>query len=219
MKKLLLIITLILISNDLFSQTKDYPKGEYLSFGEIIKKNPSKDYNVELEKRSKGKIKMNGGNDYQLNAINKSVKRKILRKEILAYSNGKELFINCFKYKLQPWYAKILSESDNYLIFKGAMPQIPKDYGIKNSDISGMFGLVGGVIGGMKLAMLRFPYVMNKTNQKIILVTEKNIKDLLGNNSELLNEYEKEKEKENVDTILRYILEWNKENKAGANNS
>jgi hypothetical protein len=210
MKKLFLIIALILISNDFFSQTKNYPKGAYFSFEEIINKNSSNDYNVEVEQRSNGKIKMNGGNDYQLNSIDKSVKRKFLRNELYAYSDGKELYINCFKYKLQLWYSKILSESDNYFIFKAAIPQNPKDYGIKNSEISNMFGLVGGVMSGMKLAMLRFPYVMNKTDQKITLVTENNIQDLIGNNTELLSKYENEKDKGNVDIILKYLSEWNK---------
>lgn len=45
-----------------------------MSFQEVKEKKPSENYTVELEKISKGKIKMNGGNDYQLNPVNKNVK-------------------------------------------------------------------------------------------------------------------------------------------------
>ena len=51
-----------------------------MNFQEVKEKKPSKNYAVELEKRSKGKIKMNGGNDYQLNPVNKNVKKKVLKK-------------------------------------------------------------------------------------------------------------------------------------------
>ena len=72
-----------------------------------MNKKPSENFNVELEKRSKGKIKMNGGNDYQLNPVDKNVKKKILKREVYAFSDGTDLFLNSFKHELQFWYSKV----------------------------------------------------------------------------------------------------------------
>ena len=79
MKKVLLIFFLCLVNQNLKAQTESYPTGIYMNFQEVMNKKPSENFNVELEKRSKGKIKMNGGNDYQLNPVDKNVKKKILK--------------------------------------------------------------------------------------------------------------------------------------------
>ena len=59
MKKIALFIFLIIINYTLKAQTEKYPKGIYMRFQEVIDKNPSENDTVELEKRTKGKIKMN----------------------------------------------------------------------------------------------------------------------------------------------------------------
>ena len=114
MKKILIAIIIILSINS-YSQTK-YQKGIYLTFDEILQNKPSANYNVELEKRTEGEIKMNGGNDYQLNALDKSTNRSQLKKEVEAYSDGENLYLNCKKLKLQTWYSIVLSDK-KYFFF------------------------------------------------------------------------------------------------------
>tara|TARA_B110000858_G_C17656843_1_gene405336 strand:+ start:222 stop:590 length:369 start_codon:yes stop_codon:yes gene_type:complete len=116
MKKIALFIFLIIINYTLNAQTEKYPKGIYMSFQEVIDENPSENDTVELEKRTKGKIKMNGGNDYQLNPVDKNVKRKVLIKQVYAYSDGNDLFLNSFKHELQFWYSKVEGENENYFV-------------------------------------------------------------------------------------------------------
>ncbi len=208
MKKTTIFIFLIIINYTVKAQTEKYPKGIYMSFLEVIDKNPSENYNVELEKRTRGKIKMNGGNDYQLNSVNKNVKRKVLKKQVYAYSDGSDLFLNSFKHELQFWYSKVDGENENYFVFNAGIPMNMKRYGMKSSDISYMFG---GIISGFsaaKRALIRLPYVMNKKTQEVILVSEKNIRKLFGGSTDLITEYENETEKDNVEILTKYLIRW-----------
>lgn len=213
MKKIVLIIFLFLMNYTLKAQTESYPKGIYMNFQEVIDKKPSENYPVELEKRSKGKIKMNGGNDYQLNPINKHPKKKILKREVYAYSNGANLFLNSFNHELQFWYSKVDGENDDYFVFNAGIPMNMKRYEVESSEISYMFG---GIIAGFsaaKRALIRLPYIMNKNTKEVILVSEKNIRKLISESTDLIKEYEKEAEKDNVETLKKYILKWINEKK------
>ena len=184
-----------------------------MSFQEVLDKNPSENYTVELEKRTKGKIKMNGGNDYQLNPVNKNVKKKILKREVYAYSNGTDLFLNSFKHELQFWYSKVDGENDNYFVFNAGIPMNLKKYEMESSDISYMFG---GIIAGFsaaKRALIRLPYLMDKNTQEVILVSEKNIRKLINESPDLIMEYEEETKKDNVEALTKYLLKWINEKK------
>ena len=64
-----------------------------MTFDEILQNKPSANYNVALEKRTEGEIKMNGGNDYQLNALDNSTNRGQLKKEVEGYSDGENLYL------------------------------------------------------------------------------------------------------------------------------
>ena len=213
MKNIILIFIICFCSHTLKAQTETYPKGVYMNFQEVMSKNPSKKYNVELEKRSQGKIKMNGGNDYQLNPVNNNVKKKKLKREVYAYSNGTDLFLNSFKKGLQFWYSKVEGENDKYFLFNAGIPMDMKKYGMESSDISYLFG---GIIGGFsaaKRALIRLPYLMNKNSEEVILVSEKNIQELMSESKELISEYEKEAEKNSVEIMNKYLLKWINENK------
>lgn len=208
MKNYLLIISLVLLSNVLNAQTDNYPKGIYMNFQEVIDKSPSDKFNIELEERSKGKIKMNGGNDYQLNPVNKNVSKRLLKREVYAYSDGSDLYVNCLKHELQFWYSKIEGENEKYFVFNAGIPMNMKRYGIKSSDFSFMFGGIMAGFGAAKRALIRLPYIMDKDNQEVILVTKKNIKDIIGESSELVAEFDKEPEKDNVEILSKYLRKW-----------
>jgi hypothetical protein len=178
MKRILFTIIIILSINS-YSQNK-YPKGIYMTFDEILQNKPSTNYNVALEKRTEGEIKMNGGNDYQLNALDNSTNRGQLKKEVEGYSDGENLYLNCKKLRLYSWYSKVVSDK-KYFVFSGALPENYKEYGMELSELSNMFGAVGGALSGMKLAMLRFPYILDKSTHKLTLVSSKNINEVFSN--------------------------------------
>lgn len=201
------IIVLFAILNLSYGQVK-YQKGIYLSYDEVIANKPSANYNVVLEKRTESEIKMNGGNDYQLNTLDDSTNRSDLKKLVVAYSDGENLYLNCFKLEISKWYAKVISDK-KYFIFSGSFPNKYKDYGLELDKLPFMFGGLGGGLSAMKLALLRFPYIMEKSTKKITLVSEKNIAEILANDEELLKEYNQDIEKNKIETILQYLTKWN----------
>lgn len=207
MRNTIIVLLLLVFSSNTFGQTK-YQKGIYLSFEEILQNKPSANYNVALEKRTEGEIKMNGGNDYQLNALDKSTNRSQLKKEVEAYSDGENLYINCKKLKLYTWYSKVLSDK-KYFVFSGALPENYKEYGIELSQLSNMFGAARGALSGMKLALLRFPYILDKTNHKLTLVSSKNINEIFSNDTIILEKFNQDPDKNKMETILKYLVEWN----------
>ncbi len=206
MKKTVIAIILILSINS-YGQNK-YQKGIYLTFDEILQNKPSANYNVALEKRTEGEIKMNGGNDYQLNALDNSTNRGQLKKDVEAYSDGENLYLNCKKLRLYSWYSKVVSDN-KYFVFSGALPENYKEYGIELSELSNMFGAVGGALSGMKLAMLRFPYILDKATHKLTLVSSKSINEVFANDPVILEKYNQDLEKNKMETILKYLVEWN----------
>ena len=206
MKRTLITLILILSINS-YSQNK-YQKGIYLTFEEVLQNKPNANYNVELEIRTEREIKMNGGNDYQLNALDNSTNRSQLKKDVEAYSDGQNLYLNCKKLKLYTWYSKVLSDK-KYFVFSGALPENYKDYGIELSELPNMFGVIGGALSGMKLALLRFPYILEKNNQKLTLISSKNINEILANDKIILEKYNQDSEKNKMETILKYLVEWN----------
>lgn len=208
MRNVILVFLFICLNNAVYAQTESYPQGLYMDLQEVFDKKPSGDHSVELEERSAGKIKMNGGNDYQINSVDKAVKRAFLFKEVYAYSEGSDLYLNCYKYELQAWYTRVEGENQKYFFFKAGIPMNAKRYGFESSDLSNMFGGVFAAFGAAKRAMIRLPYLLDKDSQQAVLVSHKNIRDYIGTSPQLVDDYEKEQEKDNVDVISGYLLKW-----------
>ncbi|MFT6844172.1 MAG: hypothetical protein ACJAUV_000344 [Flavobacteriales bacterium] len=204
---LLTFIAIVMYSSMLFGQSLKYPKGVYMSFNEVIERKPSQDTDLIVIKRTKGSIKMSGGNDYKLIKEDKSIKKKIIKKKYIGYSNGDTLFINCFHYKIQPWYTPILSDG-KFLVIKGGLsmdPKIQKEQITNNAQMGYMFGAVGGAIQGAQMALLRFIYVIDKKTNKIITVTPEFIQEHLKDMPELLNDFTTEIEPSNQEKLLKYL--------------
>ncbi|MEP4596704.1 MAG: DUF6563 family protein, partial [Cyclobacteriaceae bacterium] len=196
-----------IIAMSTFGQTTQYPKGVYMSFEEIISKSPSVTAELEIERRTSGDIKMNGGNDYKIRSIDKSMSKKTIKKEIWAYSSGDTLFINGFQYKIQPWYTDLILDG-RFLVFKAGLSQ----YGDKQQEQLQMgyyFGAIGGAIQGAKLAMLRFLYVVDKETGEIDTITPDKIKQLLGSSPELLTQFQDEDNQEDEGIWIEYMSKLN----------
>lgn len=200
----LAVLILAVISLSASGQQQNYPKGAYMDFDEIVNKTPSEEYDLEVIKRTKGDIKMVGGNDYKIFSSDKSIKNKILKKEVWAYSDGDTLYLNCFQYKVQPWYAKVISDGD-YLVFRGGLSQ-HMDEQKKQMEIGFYFGAIGGAMAGAKMAMLRFLYVVEKKTNEIFTVTPGFMEELLGTDAELLTQFNEESNKESEEILLKYLI-------------
>ncbi len=203
---LVFLFLLVTISSS-FGQQHSYPKGAYMSFDEMVNKTPSQQYDLDLIKRTKGDIKMVGGNDYKIESADKTIKKKILRKDIWAYSNGDTLYLNCFQYKVQPWYASVISDG-KYLVIKGGLSQYA-DMQKEQMAMGYYFGAIGGAIAGAKMAMLRFLYVIDKSTNEISTVTPELLEKLLANDENLLAQFKDETNKESEEILLKYVKRLN----------
>ena len=195
---------ILLMTINLHAQTDAFPKGAYMKVEEIKGKSPSNPLELKVIKRTKGDIKMIGGNDYKLVSADKTVAGKTLRKELLAYSNGDTLYLNCLPYKLQQWYAAIIS-SGKYLIFKGGIPMDNKMY--KNQiAISGVaFGAIGGAFAGAQMALMRFLYALDLETNTVEMIVPETLRKLLANRSGLLEQYNQEPKPEDESTLIKYL--------------
>ena len=202
-KLIVTIIFTVIIINLSFGQHQKYPKGAYMSFNKIIKKSPSKQTNLNVFKRTKGDIKMVGGNDYKLTSEDKAIKKKFIKKEVRAYSMGDTLYINCFHYKVQPWYTPVISDGD-YLVLRGGISQ-NLDEQKKQMEIRHSFGAIGGAFAGAKMALLRFLYIIDKNTNEIFTVTPEYLIELLREDNQLLERFNNETEKESEETLLKYL--------------
>ncbi len=185
------------------SQTFDYPKGTYMSFEEIIKKSPSSSLNLTLIKRTKGDIKMNGGNDYKLTSTDSSTPKKKIKKEIFAFSKGDTLYLNCYHYRVQKWYAAVVSDR-KYLVFKGGISQNQDEYQ-NQMQMGSAFGAIGGAISGAKLATMRFAYIIDKKFNTIRTVDSEVLSKLLSKDEKLASQYDNEVNKEDTSVIIEYL--------------
>ncbi|MEQ9443246.1 MAG: hypothetical protein RIG62_29685 [Cyclobacteriaceae bacterium] len=214
MKSILAVIVLVLSVTMAFGQKSDYPKGVYMSFDEIKQKTPSVSVELEIERRTKGEIKMNGGNDYKLYTSDKSIRKKIIKKEYYGYSDGDSLYINCIHYDIQPWYATVLSDG-KFLVIRGGISMIPKTQKAQldnQAQLGYMFGAIGGAIQGAKLAMLRFIYVIDKESNQITTVSSDYLRKLLSETPELLEQFEAEEEQANQKIFVKYLGLLNEKN-------
>ena len=202
MKKTILFVLAFSFIN-IYAQTS-YPTGCYMSFEELVNKKPSENCDVSIEERILSDIQFSGGNDFKLISEDKSIKKKILKKEIWAISDGKNLYINGIHHKFQHWYSKVLDEG-KYLIFKGAIPKG------EVAVISGLFGGVTGGISGAMISHLRYIYLLNIETGETFFVNETKIHQTLSNYDDLLSEYDKEEDKKSPDTIFKYVKILNNE--------
>ena len=201
LKYFILLVSVFIISNS-FSQG-NYPEGCYMSFEEIISKTPSKNYNISITKRSMSDIKMHGGNDYKLVSLDKKLKKRDLKWDIWAYSDGRGLYLNCGHHRLQKWYTKVISDG-RYMIFIAGIPIDQSAYSTEMQTAM-LFGAVGGAFAGAELAMQRYLYVLDKEWMKVTMIDVSNMEYLLREDTILLKIFTSDSSKREVETQIDYL--------------
>lgn len=167
--KILPIVAIIMLLTQNVVAQQQYPRGIYMTFEEIQNRQPSLPDSAKVKKRSGFDISMNGGNDYRIKSSDKAIK-KILKRKAWAYSNGDTLYINCRQYKVQTWYAKVLSYGD-YLLFDAGMSKLTKNENGGAVAAGVMFGAIGGAMAGAAMAQMRFPYAIEVKTNTLHLIT------------------------------------------------
>jgi hypothetical protein len=129
-------ISIFFLANFLIPQDFSFPKGVYMSFEEILKKESSNSARLEIIKRSNTDMKMSGGNDYKLSSNDKLITNKIIRKYFWGYSQGDTLFINCFQYNIQQGFTPVLSDG-KFLVITAGLSSNPdmQEYQLQNKKL------------------------------------------------------------------------------------
>jgi hypothetical protein len=203
MKYLVLTFAIILSSLNSKAQNNHFPKGAYMSFEEIVNKTPSKQFDLQIEKRTIGDIRMSGGNDFKLTSTDEAISTKTLKKEIWAYSFGDTLYLNGWNFSFQSWYAPLISDGE-YLVVKAGLSNFVVEQK-KQRKMGYYFGAFGGAIQGARLATLRFLYVINKNTGTAITVTPENMQEFLKDRNDLLTQFNNEGVKEDQQVLLKYL--------------
>lgn len=162
MKKLAFLVLFLTIIGSANGQT--YPKGIYMSFDEIKARTPSLQTDLTVRERPKSDIFMYGGSDYVLERRDKTIKKSFLRKDILGYSDGDALYLNCDKLKTGFGYAKVI-ELGKYLIFKAGLTtgsEFEKKRRAKTA------------------AQLRFIYAFDTDTQKLMMIDADTWRELVS---------------------------------------
>ena len=189
----------ILISISVFGQQNLYPKGAYLTFAELKNKAPSIPFTFKITKRSNLDIKMVGGNDYKIMTITAKGKKRAIKDDVFAISNGDTLFLNCEVQKLQSWYS-IANQKDSFLLFKAGICQ---DIFSELSTDASLYGVLGP-IGSAHAATIRYLYILNMRTGKVEILTEKYLKKILKSKADILKNYEAEKDRNSDEILLKY---------------
>lgn len=210
-----LFVFFLSVSIPIHSQT-DYPKGCYMTMWELSSKVPVMDYEVYARRRSGFSRAMNGGNEFKLFSSDGRTTSRILRKKVLAYSDGYFLYLNGRIFKLQQWYCKVVDEG-YYLAFQGCLDNSTYNSAVIASSLFG--GLIGGVIVSAILATNSNVYVLNLEQGAVKHVDKLNLLLTLENYPDLLDQYEGEKRKRSDEILMKYVLLLNQRKTAEALNS
>ncbi|MEZ4722980.1 MAG: DUF6563 family protein [Flavobacteriales bacterium] len=198
-------ITLFCVSNTAYCQDP-YPAGCYMSLEELIKREPSQHYDAFTTKRTAGEIAMVGGNEYKLEPFEESVKPKILKKKVWAYSDGRQLYLNGRHHGLQTWYCKVLDHG-YYLVFTACM----------DNGSAAALGFAGGAIAAAATSGITKVYVLNLEEKQVKQVDKHNLANTLEDYPDLLERYEEEKGRGSDDILLRYVMMLNQRKTAEMN--
>lgn len=180
-----------------------YPKGCYMSLEEILNKMPSRQMDIEIVERTKKDIQYTGGNDFMLVSPNKKIKKRVLKKDIWAVSDGVDLFLNGYRMDIFTWYAKI-EEYGPHLIFRAAGPPVKVDAA---ALILG--GAIGGAIAGAKAANKRYIYIFNTETGKVRRAIKKTMPSILADYPDLLAAFEAEEDKYSITIFEDYMQQLN----------
>jgi hypothetical protein len=193
MKKLfVLAFTLIVCYENSFSQETTYPKGGYMNLKELLNKQPSIPFVFQIEKRTKGDIRMTGGNDYKVHSEVDSISKKKIKNEIYAISTGDTLFLNCYPLGYQTWYTQALS-TGKYIAFKAGY-----------STAEGREANMGGPFAGASAATERFLYLLDTTSGKVVIYDQEKFSEFLDEYPDLKSQFRNETYM-GTSTLIKYI--------------
>ncbi|WP_291527994.1 DUF6563 family protein [Bacteroides sp. UBA939] len=197
----------------LFACTSSAQSRYALSFSDYMDGKFTTVENLTIESRSKSKRFWSGGADFKPKTNDKQTD-KLLKKEVKYIIHQDTLYVNCrqLRYegcKFGNWYAPGFRFGTDRICFIGI--KIGKEQTNEQVAAGIFFGAIGGAIVASKQLKNRVCYLVESDNKKVKLITKDNMRTILLNYPEYLQEYNAlpEKEKESADVIMEYLIKTN----------
>ncbi len=207
MKKIGLLVAFMFQGVLLFSQNNNI----YFDSWKSLKRSSAETFEdlVQVRKRPIPEIRVYGGNDYEILTNTENITTKTIRTSIFAIRSRDSLFLNGEKLKLAPFYCKVLLEG-NYMVFQGSITKKEQDH---YDEITAIYGASGGFEARFiaETNEKRHLYYLNMSQKKPkpILLDRFQMRKLLENKESLIEQYNKEKDLDNLQVILRYVQRLN----------
>lgn len=177
------------------AQKSTLPEGVYLNNEQLKNRTPAYKASIDVLERTLGDIAMIGGNQFKLESNIDSLSKKYLKNNVYAYVKDSVLYLNCFQFRLQWWYAKGLTDG-RYVLFRSAMPA-------GKSNNYNMFGAIGGLIASSQ----KYLNILDISTGKVGLVSDRILTEIVSEKKEVEEKYklETEEAKNSEEVILKYI--------------
>lgn len=163
---------------------------------------------IIIERRTRGQIIMNGGNDFKISSEDKVLSKK-LKKQVWGVVYNDSLFINGRPLKLGgSWYG--YTEIIGKRLFLLAGIPLDKDFQDQMAIASMMGGPLVAGIAGADLALVRYYYEVYLPYGSIAILKKEKMAELLASAPDLAQSYALEEEPEKIPVLKRYLLELKK---------
>ena len=229
MKKFLL---LFFICSVYLSVAQEQKAGAYLSYQDFVNNTPAySDSLIIYNKRSDYDIQRSGGNDYIVGSKNKEL-NKILENKIWGIYMRNDLFLNSKLLTGVNGYAKV-EVLGKYNVINPSFPiqhKKQKDIDIDmvkgqpatqtrdNSEliVGNMVGIFMGLMTGTFVFFIptsstgysyvkQFPIIYDMETKEMTILNKENLETLVGNFHNLKMQFSLEKNKEDKETLLKYV--------------
>lgn len=189
-----LLFCIFILAISIVSAQTNYVQGLYMSPEEILSKSPSQYNPVVAEARDSSYLQQ-GGSEYNLKSTDQSLSFNDIGYSVHAYSDGQTLYINARKFTSIAYYAKVESEG-KYLCFRT---------GILMIDAKSW-----PAMGSLDGRTARLPHVFNTETGSTRQVSERILTIWLKKHPDIYDAYIAEEDRKSADTIMKYLIEYNK---------
>lgn len=155
-------------------------------------------------------------NAYDIISTEAKIKKKVLRYGIWMVDTENHFYINIMRYGYVDMFIKF-EKTSNYYYFK-AQPELPAIQRNRNENLYTL-GLAGAAVAVVLEERRRPKYwhaVLDFDNDVVNYLTMEYIEELLNNYPDLKNDFNNEKDKENIEILKLYLERINKKYKTAA---